>query len=204
MKRSLSWISTAAAAAMLVAPAVLPQAHAATAKAPVEITFWSWVPKIQTAIDLFNRSHPTIHVSLTYSNCCSQEYTKLNTVLQAKSGAPDVAQIEYDLLPNYEYLGNGALVDMGKYGADAVKGQFPAGIWGQVSVGNSVYAIPQDAGPMGLYYRKDLFAKYHVAVPKTWADYAAAAAALHKADPSLYITNLAAAQSDYAWWTGLI
>ncbi|MGH2411162.1 MAG: extracellular solute-binding protein, partial [Chloroflexota bacterium] len=125
---------------------------------------------------------------------------KYNTVIQAKTGAPDVAQIEYDWLPFYEYLGNGALVDMGKYGANSIKSQFPAGVWSQVSVGKSVYAIPQDTGPMGMYYRKDLFAKYHIAVPRTWAQYAAAAAALHKADRNLYITNFSSAGGDFAQW----
>lgn len=178
----------------------MPQVHAATAKAPVEISFWSWVPGIQNAIDLFNKTHADVHVKQTYNVGPPTIYTKYFTVIQAKKGAPDVAQIEYDWLPTYEYLGNGALVDMGKYGANAVKSQFPAGVWSQVSVGNSVYAIPQDTGPMGMYYRKDLFAKYHVPVPKTWADYASAAAALHKADPNIFITNFSSAGGDFAQW----
>jgi multiple sugar transport system substrate-binding protein len=202
MKRSLSWVSAAMTAALLVAPSVMPQAHAAPAKAPVTLTLWTWVPSagLQPAIDLFNKTHPGIVVKQTYNVGPPTIYTKYFTVIQAKKGAPDIAQIEYDWLPTYEYLGNGALVDMGKYGGNAIKSQFPAGVWSQVSVGNSVYGIPQDVGPMGMYYRKDLFAKYHIAVPKTWAEYASAAAALHKADPNLYITNFSSAGGDFAQW----
>lgn len=195
----LTIVAAAAAAALLVAPGILP-VHAQSANAPVEITFWSWVPKLQPAIDQFNQTHPGIHVKLTDNESPATIYTKYTTVLQAKSGAPDVAQIEYDLLPTYEYQANAPLVDMGKYGANSVKGQFPAGVWSQVSAGSSVYGIPQDTGPMGMYYRKDLFAKYKIPVPTTWADYAKAAATLHKADPNLYITNFSSSGGDYAQW----
>lgn len=195
-------IAATAASALLVLPAALPGAHAQRAKAPVELKFWSWVPSagLQPAIDQFNKTHPTIHVKLDYNIGPPTIYPKYFTVIQAKKGAPDVAQIEYDWLPTYEYLGNGALVDMGKYGANSIKGQFPAGVWSQVSSGSSVYAIPQDTGPMGMYYRKDLFARYHIAVPKTWDDYAKAAITLHKADPNLYITNFSSGGGDFAQW----
>ena len=52
--------------------------------------------------------------------------------------------------------------------------------WGQVSPdGDAVYAIPQDTGPFAMVYRDDLLKKYGVAVPKTWADYAKAAATVN-------------------------
>lgn len=200
--RLVAPVAMAAVATALVVPGSLPLARASQARTPVQITFWSWVPAagLQPAIDLFNKTHPNIHVKLTDNESSATIYTKYTTVLQAKSGAPDVGQIEYDLLPTYEYLPNAPLVDMGKYGANAVKNQFPSGVWSQVSAGNSVYAIPQDTGPMGMLYRKDLFAKYHVAVPKTWAQYADAAVKLHKADPNLYITNFSSSGGDYAQW----
>jgi len=42
---------------------------------------------------------------------------------------------------------------------------------------------------MGLYYRQDIFNKYHLPVPTTWAQYADDAAKLHAADPNEYITD---------------
>jgi len=32
-----------------------------------------------------------------------------------------------------------------------------------------------DSGPMALFYNKDVFDKYKIAVPTTWTEYAAAA-----------------------------
>jgi multiple sugar transport system substrate-binding protein len=49
--------------------------------------------------------------------------------------------------------------------------------------------MPQDIGPMGMLYRADIFQKYHLAVPTTWDQFAAEAAALHKANPKIYLTD---------------
>ena len=49
--------------------------------------------------------------------------------------------------------------------------------------GSAVYAIPQDTGPMGLFYRADLFKKYGLTVPTTWAQYLSDAKKLHAATP---------------------
>ena len=43
-------------------------------------------------------------------------------------------------------------------------------------MGDEVYAAPVDGGPMALIYRTDVFAKYGITPPKTWAEYAEAAA----------------------------
>ena len=43
---------------------------------------------------------------------------------------------------------------------------------------------------MGLLYRKDIFDKYHLAVPTTWAQYAQEAATLHRANPKIYMTDI--------------
>jgi len=50
-----------------------------------------------------------------------------------------------------------------------IKNDFVPWTWSQVSQGDKVYAIPQDSGPMGLLYRTDIFAQYHLPVPTTWA-----------------------------------
>src|SRR5439155_110898 len=68
--------------------------------------------------------------------------------------------------------------------------------------GGQVWAIPQDSGPMGMLYRKDIFDKYGITVPKTWDEFAAAARKLHSAAPNVYMTNLA--QSQAGVWCGLL
>jgi multiple sugar transport system substrate-binding protein len=167
---------------------------------PVTLTFWSWVPNLQQAVNLFEKSHPNIKIKLQNVGSGSAEYTKLTTALKAGSGAPDVVQIEYAFLPQYEL--SGKLVDLSQYGANNLKSNFVPWVWGQVSQGSKVYAIPQDSGPMGLLYRTDIFQKYHLAVPTTWAQYAQEAIQLHQANPKIYMTNFSA--SDGAWFTAFV
>ena len=67
--------------------------------------------------------------------------------------------------------------------------------------GSAVYAIPQDTGPMGLFYRTDLFQKYGLPVPTTWAQYLSDAEKLHAAHPNVYIAAFPA--NDAQWFSGL-
>jgi multiple sugar transport system substrate-binding protein len=55
---------------------------------------------------------------------------------------------------------------------------------------------------MALLYRKDIFDKYDLKVPKTWDEFASEAKKLHEADPDTYMTNFAA--NDGGWLTGLM
>lgn len=167
---------------------------------PVTITFWSWVPNLQQAVDLFQQSHPNIKVKLLNVGSGGTEYTKLTTALKAGSGAPDAVQVEYAFLPQYELMGK--LVDLSQYGANDIKNDFVPWTWAQVSQGSKVYAIPQDTGPMGLLYRQDVFQKYNLQVPTTWDQYAQDALALHKANPKIAMTDFAAA-ADGAWYNSL-
>ena len=83
----------------------------------------------------------------------------------------------------------------------AYKGDFLGWTWNQVSVGFAVYAIPQDIGPMGLFYRADLFKQYGLTVPTTWQGFLADAKKLHAANPNLYLATFSAA--DTGWFAGL-
>jgi multiple sugar transport system substrate-binding protein len=190
-----------AAAGMLLAASLGSVAgHAAPAKAPVTITFWSWVPHLQDEVNLFEKSHPDIKVNLVNAGQAGAEYTKLRTALKAGSGAPDVVQIEFQYMPTFELTGK--LVDLSQYGATTYKNDFVPWTWSQVSQGSKVYSIPQDSGPMALLYRADIFAKYHLAVPTTWAQYQQEAVALHRANPKLYMTDFA--DNDGGWITSLL
>ncbi|HEY4384165.1 MAG TPA: extracellular solute-binding protein [Ktedonobacteraceae bacterium] len=171
----------------------------ATSNGPVTLTFWSWVPNIQNEINLFEKSHPNIHIKLVNAGQGTPEYTKLRTALKANSGAPDVVQIEFQYLPTFELTGK--LVDLSQYGANNIKNDFVPWTWSQVSQGSKVYGIPQDSGPMGLLYRQDIFDKYHLPVPQTWDQYAQEAVQLHKDNPQIYMTDFPA--GDSGWLTGL-
>ena len=152
------------------------------------ITFWTWDKGMDSEVALFNKKYPNIKVNIVNAGQGGAEYTKLQTALKASTGAPDVVQIEYQYLPTFTITNS--LLDLAPYGANALKDDFVDWAWGQVANNGKVFAIPQDTGPMGMLYRQDLFDKYGIAVPKTWAEFAAAAKKLHAADPNVYLTDM--------------
>jgi len=167
---------------------------------PTELTFWTWVPDIQKEVDLFQRKYPAIKVNVVNAGQGQPHYQKLRTALTAGSGAPDVAQLEFQNIPTFTLTND--LLDLRPYGAGALKDQFVDWTWGQVTgQDGQVWAIPQDTGPMGMLYRQDIFDKHGITPPKTWAEFADAARKLHAADPNVYLTNLAASGSGV--WMGL-
>jgi multiple sugar transport system substrate-binding protein len=178
--------------------------RAAALKKPAEITFWSWVPNIQQQVAMFRNKYPNIKVNLVNAGQGLDEYTKLRTALKAGKGAPDVVQIEYSYLPTFTITDD--LLDLGGYGANDLKGDYVDWTWKQVSVGDKVYAIPQDTGPLGMLYRKDVFDRYGLSIPKTWEEFAAQGRKLHSANPAISMTNFAnndAGQTfGYAWQAG--
>lgn len=208
-RRGMAATGVAAASLMLLAgcgggstPAASPSTTAGgstSTSTPVNLTFWSWVPGIASSVAIWNQSHPSIHVTVdevTSGNAGT--YAKMYSALQA-GNAPDLGQIEYSTLPNFEHVGG--LVNLASYGANSVKSDFVPWTWNQVSLGSAVYAIPQDTGPMGLFYRSDLFAKYGLVVPKTWQQYLADAQKLHAQNPNAYIA--AFPPQDTQWFSGL-
>lgn len=172
------------------------------------LTFWSWVPNLDKVVAIWNQAHPDVQVQVQVQAGGDALFTKLLTA--AKAGkAPDLAQVEYQALPTLvssNYLANIAS------DAASLSGDFPAGIWNQVTLGTSaVYGVPQDAAPMALLYRPDLFKKYGLTVPATWADFLADAQRLHAKAPGVYLGTFSsvdpgefaglAQQAGAQWWS---
>lgn len=146
----------------------------------ITLEFWSWVGGLDQVVKEFEKAYPNIKVHVNNIGGGPAEYTKLQTALKAGSGAPDVAQIEYDFLPSF--IATDGLADMAQYGANESKPFFVPWTWGQVSPdGKTVYGVPQDSGPMALIYNKKIFDQYGLAVPTTWDEYAQQAEKLAKA-----------------------
>jgi multiple sugar transport system substrate-binding protein len=159
------------------------------------ITFWAWVPGMSRAVNEFNSTHPDICVTLQDPGAGTGEYVPLNNALKAGTGAPDVAEVEFDLLPSYEI--QKYLVDLVPYGATKYKSDFAPWAWSQVSQGNAVYAMPSDFGPMGFYYNQQTLAKYKITPPATWDEFAQDAIKLHNQNPKAYLINFPA--NDPQW-----
>ena len=166
----------------------------------VELSFWSWVD-IGKAVDLWNSKNPDIQVELNAVPGGSQgTYTKMYAAVKA-GNAPDIGQIEYAFLPNFVQLGN--LVDIAPHISPETKAAFPEWTWALSSGGGKTYAVPQDVAPMGLFYRKDLFAAAGITrPPATWAEYARYAELIKKKFPKAYIANFPTNQAD--WYAGVV
>ena len=161
-------------------------AKACRGKNGVQLEAWIWVPGIYRMVDVFNETHPGICVKLDDVGAGDTEYVKLTDAIKANSGVPDVAEVEFDELPSYEITHS--VVNLAKYGANKYKKDFAPFAWQEVSQGSAVYAMPGDSGPMDLFCNSAELAKYHVTPGTTWAAFAKAAAAFHKADPKGYLT----------------
>jgi multiple sugar transport system substrate-binding protein len=181
-----------------VAVAALPAA--VRAADPVKVLLWSWLPDFQAQVDLFNAAHPDIQVELVNPGQGDPLYNALRAGLEAGSGLPDVAHIEFQHLESFRQLD--ALADIGPY-ANAHKGEFPESTWTQVAKGDVVTAMPWDTGPLAMLYRKDIFDKHGITPPTTWAEYADAAEKIHAADPNVFMTN-APFGNNADWVLGLL
>lgn len=168
-------------------------------KTPTTLTFWTWVPDIQTQVDLFEKTYPAIKVKVENVGQGAPHYTKLRTVLKAGKGAPDVAQIEFQYLSSFNVTKS--LLDLSPYGAAKLKNEYVPWVWNQVVAKDQVLAIPQDSGPMGNLYRTDILNAAGITEPATtWDQYAKDAAAI-KSKTGSYISNFSA---DGGQITGLL
>jgi multiple sugar transport system substrate-binding protein len=151
------------------------------------ITYWSWTPSAKAQVAEFMKKYPKVTVKVVNAGTGGDEYIKLQNAIKAGSGAPDVAQIEYYAMPQFALAGS--LTDLTQYGFGSLKNNYTSGTWGSVDLNGKLYGLPQDSGPMAMFYNKKVFDKYGLAVPKTWDEYIAEAKKLHAADPSAFITS---------------
>ncbi|MFR9799915.1 ABC transporter substrate-binding protein [Streptomyces sp. MS06] len=183
------------------------EAAAGTSCAPsqgkVTLDYWSWVPGMQQAVDLWNSENPDIQVKLKTTPAGNAgTYQNLSNALKAGK-APDLGQIEYDSLASFRL--KSGLRDISRCpGVTDAQQDFVDWTWSQVAFGaggkDGIWAVPQDTGPMALFYRKDVFDRLGLTAPKTWEAYAADARRI-KADGEL-ITHFS--QTDPNWFTGLL
>ncbi len=160
----------------------------AAAGEKVELNFYSWIPGIEKVVATWNAANPDIQVNVaTGPSGNAGAYQNFSNGIQA-GNAPDLMQIEFDRLPNFR-IQDGLANIAACPGVSDSQSQFVDWTWSQATFGeeNAVYAIPQDTGPMALFYRKDLFEKAGIPVPTTWDEFKTAAEAV-KAEGA-FITN---------------
>ncbi|OLT02604.1 hypothetical protein BJF90_29115 [Pseudonocardia sp. CNS-004] len=168
------------------------------------LAFWTWVPNIESTVALYEQSHPGVDVQVTNVGQGDEHYTQLRTVLSAGTGAPDAVQMEFKNIP--AFVLTDSLVDLTEYGAADVENRFLPSAWQQVKMGDGIYGIPQDTGPMIMLYRPDIFDGLGIPVPTTWEEYVAAGRQIKASGPDRFIGNIgpddAGGVSSLLWQAG--
>jgi multiple sugar transport system substrate-binding protein len=152
-----------------------------------QVTVWAWYPAFEAVVDNFNNTHDDVQVCWTNAGQGNDEYTKFSTSIESGSGAPDVIQLESEVLSSFTI--RDALVDLTEFGANDVESKYTPGSWQDASSGDAVYAIPVDGGPMGMLYRQDLFDAAGITVPTTWDEFAVAAQQLKDSGSAGVLAN---------------
>lgn len=150
---------------------------------PSTLTIWTWSTVTPLVAEAFMKEYPNIKVDVV--NVGNGHYQKLENAIKAGTGAPDLATMEYHTLPQFAL--NGSLVDLSQFDFGKYEDEFNPASWKTVNVNGGLYEIPHNAGPMALFYNKEVFDKYDVEVPTTWDEYLDAARKIHAADPNAYI-----------------
>lgn len=140
------------------------------ADGPVTLTYWAWLKDLQKVADVFNESQDRINVQAVWiPGGNAGGYAKILSAVAA-GGGPDIAQVELRSLPEFALAG--ALVDLTRYGIEENKDAYDPGAYAQAQVGESVWGVPQDTGPMATFYNREVLeGELGLAPPGSWDEF---------------------------------
>lgn len=145
-------------------------------KENVDVTIWATninVPVLERAAELYKEDHPEFNLNVEEMNN-DDIRSKMTAGLQsAGQGLPDGALLVDDGITGYVTNFSDTFANITELGFDEHEDQFPQYKMDSVSYEGDMYAIPFDAGPVGVFYRADLFEEAGVNAEdiKTWNDY---------------------------------
>ncbi|WP_027091407.1 ABC transporter substrate-binding protein [Cohnella thermotolerans] len=143
----------------------------------VTLSAWAWnvnVGALNDAMELYKKDHPNVELKVEDMGRLDV-YDKLSTGLAAGGqGLPDIVLVEDDRIQGYLDAFPKGFLNLSDKGFDGK--DFPAFKQQLTSKDGSYYALPFDAGPTGLFYRRDIFDKAGVKAEsiETWDDFIAA------------------------------
>lgn len=143
-----------------------------------EITVWAWNLEAAFLQDdikpKFEEKYPNVEVTVEQLSA-DQVYEKLNAGLSGGgSGLPDVLQIENKKIQSFTQQFPDAFVNLEDLGFDQYADAFPESkVEGLKDESGNIVAAPRDLGPVGVFYRVDVFEEVGIdpATIKTWNDY---------------------------------
>jgi len=183
MKRilGLGLISILLLVAMPLLAAPGPGGYPAYSGQPVELSEWAWTSNENFSNDLFMQAYPDIKINWTNNGV---PYPQILTATAAGSGLPDVIMSEYSYAP--QFMSYGSFQPINKWvSLNTYLKYYPDVTLKWCAMDGQIYGTPQDSGATMMVYRKDIFDKYKLTVPTTWAEFATQAAKLHAANPAI-------------------
>lgn len=176
--------------------------------ASATIDFWGWVPGMDKLVDQWNTENPNIKVNYSGQAAGNDEtLAKITAAVKADNG-PCLSQVDGKWTTSM--VSSGLFEDVTEE-ASQYKDNYPAGIWSAVDINGTTYGIPQDSGPMVMYYNAEKLKEFGIAVPTTWDEYKAAALKVHAEHPESYLTGFSSddaetlqslvQQAGGEWWS---
>ncbi|WP_062137362.1 ABC transporter substrate-binding protein [Demequina aestuarii] len=152
-----------------------------------DLTYWTWTPSAEAQVEAFMDAYPNVNVEVVDTGGAADNNLDLQNAISAGSGVPDVVQVEYQALP--QFVLPGALLDLSEYGFGEYESLYTPSTWGAVSFSEGIWGLPQDSGPMALFYNKRVFDEYGIEVPATWDEFVEAGRTLRESGDDVWITN---------------
>lgn len=173
------------------------------ASGATRVRVWSWLTGMDKYVAAFNAAQHEVSVELyVIASGLKGGYAQQTNAMRAHN-APDILHAEYQGLP--QLLTTGGLRDLTADLADLEPGYSPAA-WRGVRPDGRTWAVPMDLAPMVFYYRKDLFDRHAIPVPRTWDEFRTAARAVRAADPAARLTSFPLDDGSFfagmCWQTG--
>lgn len=159
-------------------------------------------PAAATQVSVLTNSFPVLQHLADEMRSCSQGNLKVEVKLvsgsevltQARTmmGAGGAAPFQIVQVSNggfNEFVNKGWLQPIDdlvkKYWDQYKLSDIPKGLWDEVTFEGKIYAVPFQSNVHQLFYRKDLFDKHGITVPKTYPEFVAAAKTLKDKEPSI-------------------
>ncbi|WP_243092900.1 ABC transporter substrate-binding protein, partial [Thermus hydrothermalis] len=141
-----------------------------------EITVWSWdiaAKALEATIPSFNKLYPNVKVKVV--DLGNQQVFDRGLAGCAAGGVdlPDVYSVENNEAEVFWSRFPNCFTDLAGLGAANLRKEFPEFKWTELTMGNRIYAIPWDSGPVVIFYRRDLYQQAGVDPSKieTWDDF---------------------------------
>ncbi|MHB1628647.1 MAG: ABC transporter substrate-binding protein [Bacilli bacterium] len=174
MKRTIFTALAVLSAGAVTLSAGITPALASSAKAASKVTTIVWAAGTisqnglrQDLVNHFEKLNPTIHVQIV-AEATNTDTTRaqLTAQISGSSATPDV--YDGDVIWPGQFGSEHLALPLNQHLPKSFFGRFAPGLVQGASYKGNVYGAPfyQDAG--FLYYRKDLLAKAHLPVPRTW------------------------------------